>query len=181
MILSQFNYFAKFVPIEALKKIFANPEHSQLPGYAETKAEILNAPSAERIDGITNYVFSYNEEFVSDRVKNNKGTMLFVEYGKVSFAPNVADGVRETLALSIVRPYNTANNDNLNETLLMQQTLDMLKSILTAMLDDQRALDACGIGSLINFPAEILPVEPKYFFGNAGWMAVFERSETLLR
>lgn len=176
--LTLFKYFAKFVPKDALRKILSNPDYSQRPGYAEIAADVLNAPDTDVIDKISNYIFSMNEKFVSDRIRNNDKIILFVEYGAASYNPVVPLGIRQKLAVYVVFPLTIANNDNLNETLLMTETFDILTSILDRMEADQEDLDFCGNTKLIDFPAEIFPIESALFYEHSGWIAIFDYSET---
>lgn len=176
--LTLFKYFAKFVPKDALRKILSNPDYSQRPGYAEVTADVLSAPGTSVIDKISNYVFSMNEKFVSDKIRNNDKIILFVEYGAVSYNPVVPLGIRQKLAVYVAFPISIANNDNLNETLLMTETFDILTSILDKMEADQEDIDFCGNTKLIDFPAEIFPVESTLFYDHSGWMAIFDYSET---
>ncbi|MDR1718438.1 MAG: hypothetical protein LBS20_21585 [Prevotella sp.] len=176
--LTLFKYFAKFVPKDALRNILANPDESQQPGYAEVVAEILNAPDTDVIEKISNYIFSMNEKFVSDKIRNNDKIVLFVEYGAASYNPVVPLGVRQKLAVYVVFPLTIANNDNLNETLLMTETFGILTSVLDKMEADQEDLDFCGNTKLINFPAEIFPIESALFYDHSGWMVTFDYSET---
>jgi len=178
--LNLFKYFALFVKKEALQGILANPDGSRRPGYAEIVAEMLNSPDTKVIPGISNYVFSMNEKFVSDKIRGNDNIVLYVEYGALSYNPVVRLGTKQKLAVYVAYPYSIANNDNLNETLLASETFDALTAILDTMEADQGALDFCGNTKLINFPAEIFPIEESLFYGHSGWMAIFDYEETNL-
>ncbi len=179
-ITSIFKYFSKFIPKSVLTDIFRQPSASQLPGYAELMAEILAFPDNNRIPSIGAFIVSANEKFVSDKVSNAKGILLYIEYGSLSFDPGIPNGITEKLALSVVREYNIANSDNLNEALLMNECNNILSGILTTLQADQEALDFCGNHQLIKFPAEILPVQPQSFYDRSGWCAFFDNSTTLL-
>lgn len=73
VILDLFKFYAKFVPKPVLKKMFAKTS-KQLPGYNEVKAEVLSTSDDHVIPDIDAYIFSPNEEFLSKKMKNQKGT-----------------------------------------------------------------------------------------------------------
>ena len=175
ILLELFKYFAKFVPLDVRKKQFKNGKQ---PGYAEIKADILALPDTFVIPDISAYVISANEEFVLEKVKNSSGVVLYVEYGAVSYNPTIANGISETLALHVAMPYNMKNSDNLNETLLMNKTLNILSQILDQMKQDQLQHDFCGTRELISFPADIVPINSKLFSDRSGWMAIFDHITT---
>lgn len=178
IIITLFKYFSKFVSKDILQAMLVNPEGSQQPGYVEIEAEILNQPDDYIIDDIEMFVFSTNEKFVSDRMKNVEKISLFVEYGALAYNPTSPLGVRQKLAVHVAFPYSMANNDNLNETLLMNRMHNVLCTILDQMETDQTDLEFCGTRELIKFPAEIVPIEPMLFYDRSGWMAIFDHSVT---
>lgn len=178
--LDLFKYFAKFVSREVLKKIFVVGPDTQRPGYSETVAELLASDDSAAEKRITNYVFSTNEDFVVDKLRNNSDIILYVEYGTLSYQPNMMNGTREKLAVYIAFPYSMTNNDNLNEALLMNEALSILTCLLNMMEKDQKHEDFCPTKTLINFPAEIVPIDSFRFYDHTGWMAIFDYSETNL-
>lgn len=178
IIITLFKYFSKFVSKDILQAMLVNPEGSQQPGYAEIEAEILNQPDDYIIDDIEMFVFSTNEKFVSDRMKNVEKISLFVEYGAFNYNPTTPLGIRQKLAVHVAFPYSMANNDNLNETLLMNRMHNVLCTVLDQMEADQADLEFCGTRELISFPAEIVPIEPMLFYDRSGWMAIFDHSVT---
>lgn len=171
ILLGLFKYFAKFVPLDVRKKQFKG---GKLTGYAEIKADVLALPDTFVIPDISAYVISANEEFVFEKIKNSKGVILYIEYGTLSYNPTILNGVSEALAVHVAMPYDMKNSDNLNETLLMNKTLNILTKILDRMKEDQSQLEFCGTTELISFPAEIVPIEPKMFCNRAGWMGIFD-------
>ena len=179
-IINLFRYFSKFVPKYVLKEMFRLPAGTQSPGYAEFASEALAQPDESVIGDIGAFIVSANRKYVSDRIKANKGIVLFVEYGTFSYDPGGTEGVKEQIAVTVCREFGFQNNDNLNEALLMNTTNNILTRILRQMSADQGELEACGLGRLINFPAEILPVDSETFFDNSGWTALFENSHTEL-
>jgi hypothetical protein len=180
IIINLFKYFSRFVPNESLKEIFIQPEHSRRAGYSEIEAEIMGLDNKPFIPEIERFIVSINENFVSERIKNFNGIILFVEYGKHSIDHSVMKGVKESLAVTIARNFSDANNDNLNEILLMNQCLEILDKIIRTMQEEQNGPDFCINGELITFPVEVMPVDPALFYGCGGWNAMFTNSYTLL-
>ena len=177
-VLTLFRYYAKFVPKEALEKIFVLTGSSGVPGYDETAAEMLNLPDDDVISDISSYIYSINEKFVSDKIRNNEKIILYVEYGAISYDPTRPKGTSQKLAVYVAFPLSMANNDNLKESLLMEKTLDILATILNKMETDQSDLDFCGNTKLIEFPAEIYPIESYAFYDHTGWMAMLDYETT---
>ena len=172
-----FKFYAKFVPKPVLKKMFVK-NSKQLPGYNEIAAEVQAAPETHVIKDIDAFVFSANEEFLSKKMKNQKGTVLYVEYGAFRYTPNREHGVKEKIALHVAHPYSATNNDNLNETLLMSRTHSIITYILDEMEKEQNSLGFCGDTKLVEFPAEIVAIDPPTFFDRIGWMGIFDFSTT---
>ena len=177
VILTLYKYYSRFVSKPVLAKTFVKPS-KQAVGYDEVISEVSNYPDTNVIPAIDAFVFSANEAFVSEKVKNSKGIVLYVEYGAFSYSPNQAGGVKEKLAVHIACPYSPSNNDNLNETLLMDNMHGILCSILDQMELDQKQLLFCGTSKLVEFPAEIVAIDPPLFYDRIGWMAIFDYSTT---
>jgi hypothetical protein len=180
LIIKLFRYFSGFVPLTVLKDIIIQPEKSQLPGYAEIQAEILaDAQSGMRISYIEKFVLSINEKFVSERIKNSKGFILFVEYGNITVDFLRQKGVNQSLAVTVVRNLSDSNSDNLNEALLMNRCLEILTLILNQMIAEQGQIDFCPM-SEIQMPVDIQVVDPASFYGCGGWSAIFQNAQTIL-
>ena len=181
LIIKLFRYYSRFVPANVLKEMLIQPEHSRLPGYSEIEAEILSITEQNVcIPEIEKFVFSINEKFISERIKNSKGIILFVEYGAISADFEKSNGVREAIAITVAHNFSDSNNDNLNEVLLMNRCLDILMSILKQMITDQGKLDFCPSEELITMPVDIQAVDPSMFYGCGGWSAMFKNSTTIL-
>lgn len=88
--------------------------------------------------------------------------------------------MQQQLAVTVCREHNIANNDNLNETLLMNDCYNILSKILQQMETDQSCGNTCEVGNLIKFPAEVLPIDSETFFDRSGWTALFTNENTLL-
>lgn len=177
ILITLFKYFAQFVPKPVLKKMFVKTR-KQLAGYTEISAEVLAAPDSLIIPDLDAFIFSANEDFLTKKLKNAKGTVLYVEYGAFSYTPNTSLGVKEKLALHVAYPYSATNNDNLNEMLIMDRMYKVLTSILNQMEKDQNSLNFCGNTKLIEFPAEVVAIDPPLFHNRTGWMAIFDYSTT---
>jgi hypothetical protein len=180
-IISLFRYFSNFVPVSVLKDIFIQPTKSQSDGYELIKSEVLADPDLPtRIKDITKFVLSANERFVSERIKNTNGFILFVEYGAISADFKSVNGVSQHLAVTVARSFSDSNHDNVNEMLWTDRCLDILMSIIRQMFEDQGQLDFCPSDELIKMPVDIQVVDPVAFYGCGGWSAMFQNSTTML-
>jgi len=180
LIIKLFRYFSRFAPLGVLKEMMIQPDRSQMQGYAEIQAEALSNPSPVRIPDIEKFIFSINEKFVSERIKNSKGIILFVEYGNIIADFRQANGVKQSLAVTVAHNFSDANNDNLNEVVLMNRCLDILLSILQQMFADMGQLDFCPSDELITVPIDIQVVDPATFYGCGGWCAMFQNAATIV-
>jgi hypothetical protein len=180
IILTLLKYFSQFVKKEVRQGLFIAPDGSRQKGYEELEAEIMSIPEDRVIDDIDLFVVSANEKMVSDKIKNTQHTSLYVEYGSFSYNPSIMQGVREKLAVHVAYPYTIAANDMINENLLMNRMHNNLCSILDQMEKDQNELEFCGNRKLIDFPAEIVAIDPPLFYDRAGWMGIFDSVETNL-
>ena len=181
LIIKLFRYFSRFVPVSVLKEMMIQPGHSRFPGYSEIEAEILSVTKQNVcIRDIEKFVFSINEKFVSERIKNSKGIILFVEYGNISADFKRANGVKQSIAITVAHNFSDTNNDNLNEVVLMNRCLDILLSIIQQMFIDMGQLDFCSSLELITVPADIQVVDPAAFYGCGGWCVMFQNSQTIV-
>jgi hypothetical protein len=181
LLINLFKYYSKFVPKEVLRELFIQPERSRKSGYNEIETEVLAMDNTDVIPEIEKFVVSVNEAFVSSRIKNAKGFILFVEYGRISANHDIIKGVVESLAVTIACNFSdNNNNDNLNEILLMNQCLEILDRIIRHMEDEQQGLDFCANAELVSYPVDIQVVDPVHFYGFGGWCAMFTNSTTIL-
>jgi hypothetical protein len=167
-LINTYKYFSKFVPNEVLKDGAVQPDVSAGSGYSEILSEILTMPADAKIPEIGKYVFSANSEFVSDKVKNSNELILFVEYGEAKYDPNAMPVETQRVAITVAKAYSQTNSDNLNEVLLMNACKNILKTILNRIAADDETCELC---QSVELPAELVPVAPRDFFGNAGWAA----------
>ena len=179
LIIDILKYYSKFIPKAVLKKIFIQSTKSRNTGYDEIKAEILSLPDMQVLPEFDAFVVSQNENFVSERMKNSKEYVLFVEYGSFSVNHGIEYGVKEKLAVAVVHNFSDNNNDFINETIHMNKCFRMLDEIIKTMGDEQDELGFCG-SSLVDFPVDIQPVEPAAFYACGGWIAYFTKKNTIL-
>jgi len=181
LITNLLRYFSRFVPVAVLKETMIQPDLSQFPGYAQIQAEILANPALPvRIPDIEKFILSINEKFVSERIKNSKGVILFVEYAQIEANFKKVNGIKQSIAISVAHNFSDSNHDNLNETILMNRCLHILMTILRQMIEDQGQIDFCPHIDLVTMPVDICVIDPKYFYGCTGWCAFFQNSNTIL-
>lgn len=180
LIINLFKYFSKFVPKSVLESIFIQPDESRKVGYSEIESEILNQSNDSIIMDIEKFVVSINENFISERIKNSNGFILFIEYGNLNVDHDIEKGIVQSLAVTVAYNFSDNNNDNLNEIIHMNRCLDILDSILRKMGEEQKEIDFCSNAELITYPAEIQVVDPMNFYGCGGWCAIFTNSNTIL-
>lgn len=176
-----YGYFARFVNKEALLKSYVQTSSTKHPGYEEIKAEVLSSDDSRVIDCIGDYIFSINEKYLSDRIKNSKGFVLFVEYGTINLEYDKQRGTRQDLSIIVAHELSMTNNDSIQELSLMSGCLDVLQTIIEAMITDQEDLNFCGDESLILDQVEIMPVDPTRFYGRGGWCAQFKNAKTIMK
>jgi hypothetical protein len=179
-IISIYRYYSKFVPKAVLSKLFKQPNISRNAGYSELVAEIMAQPDTHVVPEIGTFIVSANDKYVKDTVKNSTGIVLFVEYGQFSFNPIATNGVKEGISINVAREYNIADNDNLNEALLMNECDNIINGILMQMRADQEELESCGLNNMITFPADIFPIDPSKFNDRSGWSASFNNENSVL-
>lgn len=180
LIVNLYKFYSQFVPKEVLDKMFRQGVTTRRTGYEEIRAEILSSPEENVIPEISKFIVSINRNFVSEQIKNTDRFILFIEYSAFNVIPNTEKGVLQKLGVSVAHPFSDKNNDNLNEVLLMDQSLDILYRIIHAMQEMQNDLDFCATQELIRFPLDIHVVDPVEFYGCGGWAAIFDNSTTIL-
>ncbi len=180
LIINLYKYFSKFVSKDVLRKMFIQPIESMKTGYQEIEAEILAGTDEFVIPDFDTYVVSINESFLSERMKNSKDFVLFIEYGEMDVDHETVKGVKQSLSIAVAHNFSTTNNDNLNEILLMNKCLEILDQIIAHMQSEQDSLDFCQNAELITFPAAYKVIDPAAFYNCGGWAAQFKNSHTIL-
>ena len=94
-------YFARFVPVRVRKEMLKQPQNTRFAGYEEVKADVLNISEVQALPDFDSFVVSVNNKLVSDRVKNSRNFMLFIEYGDIKVL--TANGVTRFGSLRVER------------------------------------------------------------------------------
>ena len=163
-------YFARFVPLRVRKEMLKQPQNTRFAGYEEVKADILNVSEVQALPDFDSFVVSVNNKLVSDRVKNSRNFMLFIEYGDIKVL--TANGVTHNevgLSVSVAC--------ELNEAMKMQRGLELMQLILTDMQEESKN---CGVLEFATSPVQVMPLDPSLFFGHGGWAASFVRKQTVI-
>ena len=179
LIIDLFKYYARFVPKNVLEKIFVQLAVTRFAGYDEIRTEVMAHPNTLVMPELDAFIVSVNENFVSERIKNSSGYILFVEYGPFTVDHTVTEGVQEAIAVSVVRNFSDSNNDSINELILMNKSWTLLDYILQTMGNEQNELGFCD-GALVSAPVKVAPVVPSSFYGCGGWSAQFKKINTIL-
>ena len=163
-------YFARFIPIRVRKEMLKQPQNARFAGYEEVKADILNVSEVQALPDFDSFVVSVNNKLVSDRVKNSRNFMLFIEYGDIKVL--TANGVtRNEVGLSV------SVASELNEAMKMQRGLELMQLILTDMQEESKN---CGVLEFATSPVQVMPLDPSLFFGHGGWAASFIRKQAVI-
>ncbi|GAB1358668.1 hypothetical protein MASR1M31_04470 [Porphyromonadaceae bacterium] len=178
MLPSLFKYFAKFIPKDVLTKSFIQPKSSLIPQYNEISSYVLSLPDDDVINDLTWFVLSANERMVSERVRNNNGYTLFVEYGKITIDSESLSSTHQHVAITVAHPLSDSNKDNLSEILILDRCLSILQSILFTMHKNQEELEFCPSKTLIDYPVTVTPIDPSSFYGCGGFVAAMLRITT---
>jgi hypothetical protein len=171
-------YFARFVKKEVREKSFRMPRDSRPPGYDELRADLMALDEQRALPDVDLFIFTISWDKLSDSIKSQHHRLLFVEYGDVKLTRTTGQVYNDTrLSISIGSNLNTANNDLISEAIKMQRNLDLLNIILGHMQKDNKI---CGLVKTLEMPASVMPLDPKDFFGNGGWLAMFSRQDLVL-
>lgn len=176
MILDLYKHYASFVSQDVRSKGILKGINSNYSNYSEFVSELENLEENNIIKEIETFIFSVNESSVSTRVKNSKGIILYIEYGKIDLSKNDVNTKTDlTLGVTVAVDFSKANNDIVEEALMAQQTYDILLKIIAVSEKIIDNPDHCPGNKYITFPVEIFPVLPGEFFGKGGWTALFKR------
>ncbi|MDR1544437.1 MAG: hypothetical protein LBS50_08550 [Prevotellaceae bacterium] len=170
-LLQLYKYFSKFVPAEVLQQSAVAVADGR-EAYNEIFTEIINNQADTQISEIKKFVFSANSEFVSDNIRNSNELFLFVEFGEAEYNPENTPMLTQKIAVTIAQEYAMRNNDNLSELLRSNVCKNILMQIVQKIQKDYN--DGCDDCLSVKFPARLMPVEPKTFFGNLGWTAFLD-------
>lgn len=171
-------YFARFVPKSSRKDLFKQTSGSRFAGYEELKAELSAIPEDKSFKELDSFIVSINNKIVSDRVKNSRNFLLFVEYGDINVS--FQNGVTRNdvvLSISVGCELNESNNDMINEAMKMQRCLELMEYILKDMEDESKI---CNVVEFVTTPVKLIPLDPALFFGHGGWSASFTRKQIVV-
>lgn len=161
--------FSRFVPIKALNKnhIKTASKDKFLDAF---QILVLETPSNDRIDTISDYLFLGDQDFVLERLKNSKGQLFFVDSDKIDYLPNNDTGCRMTLGLTIAEHYNQSNTSVVSEMVVQNRCLMTLKHILNTIITDADN-KVCELGIEFTQPIEIRFLDMKNLNGMIGYTA----------
>lgn len=165
-----FSYFAAFVPIPALERIFQTPVGTD---YADFMTECLTEASDHRLEGITDFIFGINSDKIVKRISDVTGVYLFVEYSRVTSTLNPKVDRKDDrfhVAVSVAAP-QPDNYDLVQSALDQDRTLTLISAIRQRMRDDddpQRGL------YWMDFPATLSVWSSKELANSYGWSMEFD-------
>lgn len=164
-----YRYFAKFVPLEVLKKNYVKSGTEK--EAAQIQAEVMNDESDCRIDSIGDFIFIGDSDFVLQKLRNSNKQIFMVDSDKMNYNPGVDDGSRMSLGISICEHYNRSNTDVVSELALQNRCLETLKEICKAISAD--AASECLLGMHMEGDFEIRFLDAKALNGLIGYTAFF--------
>lgn len=174
-LLELYRYFAKFVPIEVLKKNHVPSKSDK--GAASIQAEVLGDSSNHRISDIGEFLFLGDSDFVLQRLRNSNKQLLMVDSDRLDYTPDTDNGSKMSIGLSVCEHYNRTNTDVVSELATQNRCLETLKSILKILSADSgascmnfwldgdyeiRFLDAKALNGLIGYTAFFTLTCPSY-------------------
>ena len=171
-----YRYFAKFVPIDVLKKNHISSKSDK--GAASIQTEVLADESDHRIDSIGEYLFIGDSDFILQRLRNSNEQILMVDSDRLDFDPDTDNGAKMSIGLSVCEHYNRTNTDVVTELATQNRCLETLKSILRIIKSEDdcvgclpfwiegdfeiRFLDAKALNGLIGYTAFFTIIGPTY-------------------
>lgn len=174
-----FTYFAKFPDKASVLKNFKSG--SKEANYLALKATIEALPAESLIPEIKEFIFGMNEDELHTRIKNMEDLFLFVEYGQVNLIRDEKNDITNSqiaLAVNVATKFNWDNKDTVEESLLLNKTLNYLVKIINQIKADDETND-CPLSRYFNNPSAIMQIEPKSFHNKLGWNIMFYKKENL--
>lgn len=165
-----YRYFAKFVPLEVLKKNYIKSANEK--DAAQIQTEVLADESDRRIDSIGDFIFIGDSDFVLQKLRNSNKQIFMVDSDKINYTPGVDDGSQMSLGISICEHYNRSNTDVVSELALQNRCLETLKKICKAISAD--AASECLLGMHMEGDFEIRFLDAKALNGLIGYTAFFK-------
>lgn len=152
---------------------------SRSEAYKAVMDAVMALPDNDVIPEITDVIISVNEKFVSSRISNSKGIILFVEYGNIHLDHDGYGKQEADLAVTVADNFNVSNMDVIQEAIIMERCYAILDRIISRMHEEQDSVDWVNpLIKQISFPASIYTVEPQRFYDRAGFSVMFKREDT---
>lgn len=168
-------YFAKFPELAGVLKNFHRKE-SKLVNYEPLKVELSALDPNSLLPDIKSYVLGVNEESITKVIGDIQGIYMFVDYGAINIERD--DMRRENgtfnIAVTIAIPCHKGDIDMMEDMLLAEKTLMLIKSVRDTMIEDQK----CGEAFVqdISFPHEITPWYSRLLHNSTGWTMAFQKA-----
>ena len=169
MILEIFKYFARFVPVNSLEKIFQLPTGLD---YSDFMAEVLTDVSDHRLEGLTDFVFGSDTDKLAKRITDIRGTYLCVEFASVNSTVDPKVDVKTDLirvGVTVATPHPD-NYDLVATAIDQDKTLALLSAIRQHMRDDddpQRGI------YWMDYPATLSVWSSRELANSHGWTMQF--------
>lgn len=164
-----YRYFAKFVPLEVLKKNYVKSGNEK--DAAQIQTEVMGDESERRIASIGDFIFIGDSDFVLQKLRNSNKQLLMVDSDRIDYNPGVDDGCRMSLGVSVCEHYNRSNTDVVSELATQNRCLETLKKICSAISAD--ADSECLLGMHLDGDFEIRFLDAKALNGLIGYTAFF--------
>lgn len=161
-----YNLFSRFVKRDVLETHIS--ETSKLQGYNDRLAEAMynSAKYKAVIESIDTYICSINDKFIFDKLRQSNGTVLFVEPGVVSLPSHLEEDQR--VSIMVVEPFSVDNNDAINESIVLDHTLETLLTIVDKLFEFQTD-GSLPCSATISVENEITPIPYDAFEQHTGW------------
>lgn len=169
MIIDIFRYFARFVPVCALKEIFQLPDSNE---YRVLMDEVLEDDSGHRLPGITSFVFGADADALAKRITDIRGTYLCVEFDAVNSSIDQRVDVKTDLiriGVTVATPHSD-NMDLVSTAIDQDKTLSLISEIRRYMRDDDDPKR--GI-YWMDYPATLSVWSSKDLANSHGWTMQF--------
>lgn len=167
-------YFSKYIPEDVLDKELRSSQNllQDVAGCDVLESDPL------RVLPFDKYIFSSNEDYVSEHIKQAKSYFLFVEYGAGTYlGGDYSSPFRVDMAITVGLPFPTKKTTMLSEAEIDSACLDLLLRVLDGIKADIYSLEACNMDTLFKFPCRIVKIQPSAFFNCVGFTAFFDAQD----
>lgn len=136
MILSLFEYFAKFPAKEGVQELFTNGI-SDYPQYSVLLASIEALPATSLCPNIKHFIFGESIEKVKASIDKVTGIFMFIDYGSINSTENTPGSVNDRLQMAVTVASKVSNSaDLVEEAIASNESLLLLNIIRAHMLTD---------------------------------------------